>query len=142
MRVSEICIKSERNRKLDVSFGRRFLLSMSLFFYILPIRSSIRPQRSRHLKKNVEEDELSDVEYEPSPMDDSDADGDYVQPSHPMQSRLYGRPPYMKGLVVWWYTIPSYKLDTVYVWWYRGTIHHCLCICTGTAGDASAYIGG
>ena len=46
--------------------------------------SSIQPQRSGHLKKEIEEDEedeISDLEREPSPIDDSDADGDYVQPS-------------------------------------------------------------
>ena len=58
----------------------------------------------------------------------------------PMQSCLHGRPPYMKGQVVWCSTIPSYKLDTVNVWWYIGTIHHSLCISPGKAGDASAYI--
>ena len=42
--------------------------------------SSIRPQCSGHLKKKVDEDELSDVDGEPSPINDSDADGDYVQP--------------------------------------------------------------
>ena len=42
--------------------------------------SSIQPQRSGHLKKKVEEDEedeISNLEREPSPIDDYDADGDY-----------------------------------------------------------------
>ena len=43
--------------------------------------SSIRPQRRGHSKKKVEEEELSEVEAECSPLDDSDANEDYVQPS-------------------------------------------------------------
>ena len=36
--------------------------------------SSIWPQRREHSRKQVEEEELSEVEAERSPLDDSDAD--------------------------------------------------------------------
>ena len=58
--------------------------------------SSIRPQRYGHLKKKVEEDEedeISDVEGEPSPINDSDADGDYVQPSEEEASEISDQDP-------------------------------------------------
>ena len=66
-----------------------YVISVVIYTTVLPQMpksksSSIQPQRSGHLKKKVEEDEedeISDLEREPSPIDDSDADGDYVQPS-------------------------------------------------------------
>ena len=68
-----------------------YVISVVIYTTVLSQMSKssfIRPQRSGHLKKKAEEDELSDVEGEPSPINDSDADGDYVQPSEEEASEV------------------------------------------------------
>ena len=55
--------------------------------------SSILPQHCGNSKKKVEEDELRAVEAEPSPIDDSDANVDCVQPSEEEASEVSDHDP-------------------------------------------------